>query len=619
MLAIPAIGQNFGCYSEPSDNGTGYDKLFTRKIEGFTFSLINDFNWSEYEPKRCVDGWYAEHVAFDFFALEAFKMEGCLVEGKRQGLWTFFDQSNKVYVVGNFENDLKEGLWKALHINLKGDTICLNEVVYRNDLPEGMVKEYFSTGQKYREAFYEFGKLNGYETLYARSDTASVVVQQQLYLNGLPEGPKTEFRDNHDYVNEFYACGQLHGKCKFNTKEIEFNNGKLHGVYSEQYYNGVIACEIEFRNNKPWTSISAHDITGRTLNPGTLHEGNGTLIVYDDSGKVKSEFEYQNQLIYGKMLHYNYKGDTIEYGLLFTDSLPTYKNTSFSKSESDVNLAVAWTLNFSSGTNYRDYYNNGKTHFIIASVKEDTIQITEFSKEGIVIRKQKIYRGLPAGADSTFHEGGQLRSTGKYSIVEKNSKFESVKSGWFRYYYPNGVLQAEVFYNDGTDTEKSFFYDDAGNLRRVYVPNDNGASYSVFDVDTVNRTDACGRKQGKWIGFTRSNSYDLCSTSPDEIKYYQNDIPYGLWIGGAFYTELYYIINSDSAWRIGTTSKGKYFIEGLLLNGERVGEWQELDWDGRICRAGSYCNNEREGVWKFYRKNGKVKETVFYQKGQIVH
>tara|TARA_R110000796_G_scaffold63858_1_gene147658 strand:+ start:6216 stop:7322 length:1107 start_codon:yes stop_codon:yes gene_type:complete len=81
----------------------------------------------------------------------------------------------------------------------------------------------------------------------------------------------------------------------------------FNGRYVFYYSNGNIWSERLYKNGFPWTVISNYDPKGNTQEMGTLKNGNGTLMIYNEKGDVISEDSYINGLFQGSK-YVNLKG-----------------------------------------------------------------------------------------------------------------------------------------------------------------------------------------------------------------------------------------------------------------------------------------------------------------------
>ena len=49
---------------------------------------------------------------------------------------------------------------------------------------------------------------------------------------------------------------------------------------------------MEVKNGKPWNAIANYTAGGQKRDPGTLKNGNGTILLYDDDGSVRETLRY---------------------------------------------------------------------------------------------------------------------------------------------------------------------------------------------------------------------------------------------------------------------------------------------------------------------------------------
>lgn len=161
---------------------------------------------------------------------------------------------------------------------------------------------------------------------------------------------------------------------------------------------------------------------------------------------------------------------------------------------------------------------------------------------------------------------------------------------------------------------------------------------AVHSQDTINRTDALGRKQGFWQKRDKENH-----------KVYEgqfiNDIPYGKFT--YFYKDgkiRTVSILSDNGTIARTTSwfpNGKLMAKGRYLDQQRDSLWQFFsEYDGSLVSEENYVNGKKsgpekifypgkgiseiipwvdgvnEGVWEQYYDDGTLKLTGSYRNGE---
>ena len=124
-------------------------------------------------------------------------------------------------------------------------------------------------------------------------------------------------------------------------------------------------------------------------------------------------------------------------------------------------------------------------------------------------------------------------------------------------------------------------------------------SYELVTKDTINLTDANGKKQGKWILFGRhqpNSAYEPNQKMSEGM--YKDNRKTGVWID--------------------------YFPTGNIKNnitfvdGRPHGSCNLYFWDGKIKEEGTWLNNRWVGHYKYTFENGDVLEIVFDDKGKEV-
>lgn len=204
-------------------------------------------------------------------------IESEMKNGKREGITRQFvvdsaDHSKRYLIYEqSYGNDKLNGVWKLF--NLKG-TLVQTEM-YKNDSLDGISRhyridgktimaenEFFNGGNKFiAREFYDNGKI--------RTETTIV--------NGEPNGE----------AKAYYETGILKDQCIL-------KNGKREGLRIYYYPDGKPWVENTYRNDIPWTIIANYDSKGKKRDGGTLKDGNGTMIYYDDDTTVREILRFVN-------------------------------------------------------------------------------------------------------------------------------------------------------------------------------------------------------------------------------------------------------------------------------------------------------------------------------------
>lgn len=123
-----------------------------------------------------------------------------------------------------------------------------SEITLRDSVPNGMAKQYHPNGKLHRET---------------------------NYVNGVLEGPGRGYYEN----------GTL-------QEEVYFTNGEYDRTKKYYHPNGQLWVEHEYKLGKPWNANANYDSSGKKRDAGTLRNGNGTLIYYNDDGSVRERITY---------------------------------------------------------------------------------------------------------------------------------------------------------------------------------------------------------------------------------------------------------------------------------------------------------------------------------------
>jgi antitoxin component YwqK of YwqJK toxin-antitoxin module len=197
--------------------------------------------------------------------------------GKRNGLTRQYliDSANqsKRYLIADqsYKNDQLNGSWNVY--NLKGTRVMTQH--FKDDSLHGISRQYWIDG---KSIMSEREYFNGSSKFIAREYFQNGKVSKEVMLeNNLPNGE----------VKEYYETGVV--KDKFTAK-----NGLRDGLRVYYYPNGKPWVETIYKENKPWAIVANYDSKGNKRDGGTLKDGNGTLIFYEDDTTVREVITYRN-------------------------------------------------------------------------------------------------------------------------------------------------------------------------------------------------------------------------------------------------------------------------------------------------------------------------------------
>jgi antitoxin component YwqK of YwqJK toxin-antitoxin module len=216
-----------------------------------------------------------------------------------------------------FERDYVDGVVTGMTKIYSEEGILIETAEAKNGIPDGSLKEFHSNGKLYYEAYYVRGRI---WNIISMSDTTGKALDFGSFKNGNGTLKMYDeqgfFREQYQYVN-----GLLNGKA-----ETYYQNGKLHStfnyendtlsgtfmLYSENgtlheqktYWKGKIdgSSTIYHSNGKVWTTrfyvngllwnVQVNkDMNGKSRDIGTIKDGTGTVIRYDENEKIIFVYE----------------------------------------------------------------------------------------------------------------------------------------------------------------------------------------------------------------------------------------------------------------------------------------------------------------------------------------
>jgi len=542
--------------------------------------------------------------------------------GKLDGEYIYYSflRSNKKHLdmVINYKDDKKNGLEKEYKLDDKGKLYLYGISEYLNDERVGKSFEFSCKGDTLSmtddNGFLQYEqRMVGKKLLLDYSKKNDTIIHIDYSDNG--DTTKFEISTHDKYFGKIYLQDTLDKKWKID-KALNYIDGLTDGIYKKYFSNGQLAYEIQLKKGLLYTAVCAFTKDGRKLDIGTLKNGNGTLKIYFPDGNLKSSFTYHNSTCQGSICSY-YKNENLEIvGIMYSNKPSAIELSSYTDDDLNKN-----NLKNNLFGDIKCYHENGTS---MSTIRYDTInKITSYeyffmngnpSCSFFKINKKE------TGEYATFYENGKLEVVGKYKITKDSN---SVKDSIWTYYFKEGNLRASISYNEGRKTGQSRYYDKTGKLRRVEIIEDDGTLYNIFDSDTVNYTDKNGLKQGKWVSFPYSflNNEEFCNDTPDNTEYYKDGHPVGVWEKTQrFYdeTEKYIWTDSTLAYCYIYNKKNQRVAEGDIIYPEFMfGLWKEYDKsEGYLKAEGQYYFSTKVGSWKIFKKNGKVKEVIDYNKNR---
>ena len=196
-------------------------------------------------------------------------IEGQRKSGKREGIFTF-------YVIDSLDHSRRYKIW---------------EQEYHNDKLNGPWKTYTLRGTLVEFQTYKDDSLNGIARTYWID--GKKIMDEKQYFNGTSKYVQKEFYDNGKVkIERPYENGKLTGTGRnfyedgTIEQEVNLKNGKMDGIRKYYFPNGQLWIEEIYKDDKNWTVVANYTDKGVKRNPGTLKNGNGTIIYYNEDGTI---------------------------------------------------------------------------------------------------------------------------------------------------------------------------------------------------------------------------------------------------------------------------------------------------------------------------------------------
>lgn len=203
--------------------------------------------------------------------------EGESRNNKREGVFNVYlidsldyDKRYKIWEQ-TFVNDKLTGLWNVY--TLKGTLTSFQ--TYRNDSLNGIARNLWIDGKTIMDETEYF---NGSANFTIRNFHKNGKIQAEIpHLNNKITG----------LGKKFYENGTL-------QESAHFENGAFNGTRKYYYPNGQLWIEQVYKQGKSWTVVANYTEDGKKRNAGTLKNGNGTIIFYNEDGSIRETISYIN-------------------------------------------------------------------------------------------------------------------------------------------------------------------------------------------------------------------------------------------------------------------------------------------------------------------------------------
>ena len=248
--------------------------------------------------------------SFDFeLGLKLLKDAGEYIANKRTGKWIQYESFDTKLPISwnrNKTTEYKNGVRNGQEIEFQGygeeyqRPLAIQH--FANGVEDGIGSYYYSNrpynlrwdiiykqGIMYvTKQYYESGKMEWTKIDTIINKTTGIYFKQ-FYENG-------NLKQSGFFINDTTCEGVLTGYYKNGKIEslTTYKNGNIDGTYKYYYDNGQLWAKRKYSNGKLLEVISNFDPNGKAREKGSLKNGNGTLIMYDDDGNQMEAKEYLN-------------------------------------------------------------------------------------------------------------------------------------------------------------------------------------------------------------------------------------------------------------------------------------------------------------------------------------
>jgi antitoxin component YwqK of YwqJK toxin-antitoxin module len=197
--------------------------------------------------------------------------EQTFADNKLNGTAKTFYLNGNLYELQNFKNDSLHGISREYEADGKSFE---EEIEYINGSATYNVRTFFKSGKLHRVAPYKNDHVNGVGLSYYENGKLE---ERMPFVNDVAQG----------LTQRYYETGIL-------KEEMPFKNGTFHGIRKYYHPNGKLMSIEEYKDGKPWNALGGYTDKGVKRNQGTLKNGTGTLIYYDENGAVETTMHFVN-------------------------------------------------------------------------------------------------------------------------------------------------------------------------------------------------------------------------------------------------------------------------------------------------------------------------------------
>jgi antitoxin component YwqK of YwqJK toxin-antitoxin module len=367
------------------------------------------------------------------------------INGKRNDKSLYYFKTGSLRMIVPYMNDLKQGIGFEYDANknitaitrYRNNEIVVQENINRLDIngkKTGIWKEFYENGVLKKEKNYLDGKLNGYLKLYTNEGK---LVESIKYKNGEIDLVSNDFDSNIE-IKEKYDIN---------------NNLIFQGSYNR---NVPIGVHRYFNNNGSVSKSKIFNINGKLIAEGIVlinGKETGDWVYYYETGKTQAQGKFINGKKTSNWKYYYPSGSIQQVG-----------------SYSGGNLTGMWKWYYETSELLKEEY------YIYGHLDGEA---TEYSELGNIISKGNYIEDKKEG--EWIYVIGDQKYVGNYVGDFKNREWRSYyidtdiisfegrflhgsPDGKHEYYYPDGSLKEERYFDGGMKVKSWTKYDERGDL-----------------------------------------------------------------------------------------------------------------------------------------------------------
>lgn len=226
-------------------------------------------------------------------------VDGARKDGKREGIftWSLIDEKDhaKRWMIWEqtYANEQLHGEWRTY--NLKGKRVAVRTYEKGREVS---YKEYGIDGTTLQMDLVQLGR-SGSTMRREFGGPGNRMLSEITLRDGVPNGAANEYHPNGKLLRETnYVNGVLEGRGRAYypdgtlQEEVYFTNGEYDQTKKYYHPNGQLWVQHEYNKGKPWNAVANYDSRGKKRDAGTLKNGNGTLIYYNDDSSVRERINH---------------------------------------------------------------------------------------------------------------------------------------------------------------------------------------------------------------------------------------------------------------------------------------------------------------------------------------